>query len=58
MLVVIALLAPGGAGWVFAPVYAPLDVRALAEHAGLHERADVQAHPIIEIRIPANWLAR
>ena len=58
MPVVVAFLAPGGAGRVFATVYAPLDVRPLAEHVGLHERTDVQAHPVVQIRVPTHWLVR
>src|ERR1041385_4189796 len=56
MPVVVALLAPGGAGRVLATVFAPLDVRTLAEHVGLHEWADVWAHAIVQVRMPADGL--
>ena len=56
MPVIIPLLAPGGAGRVLTTVDAPFDVRALAQHVGLHERADVQAHPVVQVRVPAEGL--
>jgi hypothetical protein len=56
MPVIIPDLAPRGAGRFFAAVFAPLDVRALAEHVGNHERADVQAHAVVQVRVPADGL--
>src|SRR5947209_137720 len=56
MPVVVAYLDPGRAGRVLATVFAPLDVRALAKHVGLHKRADVQAHSVVQARVPANGL--
>lgn len=56
MPVIVPLLTPGRAGWVFATILAPLDVRALAEHVGLHERSDVQAHAVVQVGMPADGL--
>jgi hypothetical protein len=54
MPVIIPLFAPGGAGRVLATIYAPLDGWPLAEHVGFHERADVQAHAVVQVGMPAD----
>ena len=46
----------GEPGGFLATVNAPLDVRALAEHVGLHERADVQADTVIQVRVRSDGL--
>ena len=50
------LVIPRGAGDIFATVLAPLDVRALAEHVGGHEGADVEAHAVVDVGVPTDRL--
>lgn len=47
---------PGSALNILAAVFIPVDLRIFAQDASGHEWADVQAHAIIQIRIPAYWL--
>jgi len=50
------LLAPKRAGWVRTTVLSPFDVGAFAEDVRFNERTDVQAHPVVKIRVPADRL--
>ena len=59
-----AEVVPGGGGDILAPVFGPFDVGFVAQHAGAflfyvadsHEGADVEAHAVVEVRVPADGL--
>ncbi len=51
---------PGRGGHILAPVLVPFDVElgrfVVAQDFGGHERADVEAHPVVEVGVPADGL--
>ncbi len=47
---------PGRRGDILAAVDAILDVRHMGQDAGLDKELDVEAHAVVKIGIPAEWL--
>src|SRR6266545_4351645 len=56
MTVVDAFFTPGRAGRILAPILTPLNAGSLTENVSRDEGANVQAHAVIQIRLPANRL--
>ena len=56
MHVIVPRPSPGRTGWILAAINTPLDVGVLAEDAGRHEGADVEADAVVEVGVPADRL--
>src|SRR5438445_383206 len=56
MTVVDAFFTPGRAGRILAPIFAPVNTGSLTEYVSRAEGANVQAHAVIQIGLPANRL--
>lgn len=49
-------IVPRGGGHVLAAVHPVLHVRHMGEDAGFDERADIEAHAVVEVGVPAHGL--
>ena len=47
---------PRGGLYVLATVFVPVDIWVFAQNTGLDKGADVEAHAVVKIRFPADWL--
>ena len=56
MQIIIPYLSPMTPWRILPSIHAPLDIGLFAQHFRLHKRADIEPHPVIQVRVPAEGL--